>query len=188
MVGKKAIDEQLYNKFLLDEIKVKNDALKQLLSINALLMAGYATILFNIDNKITVSDGKTYFSLIKYVVSFNPNTKAFNTNTNVIRIVTFIFKSLWLISDTLAVILLLLVLVGPIILWILSMNYAMKSFTENYHNESIKSEDSDVSRAHFKNMSDKKNSIYVNCYLLTMSGILLVALTVIISVFFKVFA
>jgi len=92
----KPADQYLVNEFWLNEIKTKDDALTQLISVDALLVGVYATVLLsNIDKFNTMSDETLFKSTL-------------GANTSAITAI---------LSGT--------ALFVPVVLWLLSMSISM---------------------------------------------------------------
>lgn len=181
MADENSIDQRLHNEFWLNEIKVKNEALKQLLSINALLMAGYATILFNINYKAKNPSGETPVEFIINIAKSNNPLIFFSIDTQ------FFFKIILVLAYTLVIGALLLFLTGPIVLWLLSMDKAMASFTNLYDDTEGKLAEPSFSWKYLRDIAKEKNSVYSRCYEYTIAGVIIVTLIIVIIIFFGVF-
>jgi hypothetical protein len=181
MVDENLIDHRLHNEFWLNEIKVKNEALKQLLSINALLLAGYAAMLFNLNYKYKNNHNETIINEAFMIA-------ASEKSINILGINIVILLKIFIILSFVAIIIVgLLIITGPIILWVFSMFYSMKSFSLIYRNTKHELQEPCTSWKYLKSIAKEKNSTYVDSYELTVGGIILVTIIIIVVTFFKIF-
>ncbi len=185
-------NQRIHNEFWLNEIKVKNEALKQLLSINALLMAGYSALLFNlkynIDLPIVGSLIRNFLDSISkeridaIIETLGPEYKI--GVFLIIGILTLLFAAIAIILKILAIFMFLGFFISPIVCWFFSMKHAMLSFTDMYDTEHM----SEISSwKYLRGLTEEKNKIFIKCYRYTMIGILLIMLIITVVVYFEVF-
>ena len=138
-------EHDLWAEYVLNEIKTREDTLKQLLTVNVLLIGAYCTLIFNFFINIVAEfhdkNGDFYFPILsKY---------------------PFLPSSIW---NSVSVALIILILLSPILFWYLSIRVIINVFKIKEYKDYSLPQDEHVSTLLSNIIFDLDKALTLSCH------------------------